>query len=92
VLERLEPTAKELASDWLITVSCDQEEQAVLERLEATAKDMDSSGEGELTEEELCTAVNQQDQLKVSKEEVSKKRGLSDQGRDLLRVSLVFNF
>ncbi len=48
----------------------DQEEQDVLEKLEAAAKELDTIGEGELTEEELCTAVNQQDKLKASAEEV----------------------
>ncbi len=45
----------------------------MLEKLEAAAKELDTTGEGELTEEELCTAVNQQDKLRASAEEVFKK-------------------
>jgi hypothetical protein len=61
---------KKLTSDWQIIVSHDQEEQDMLEKLEAAAKELDTTGEGELTEEELCTAVNQQERLRASAEEV----------------------
>jgi hypothetical protein len=61
---------KKLTSDWQIIVSRDQEEQDMLEKLEAAAKELDTTGEGELTEEELCTAVNQQDKFRASAEEV----------------------
>ncbi len=64
---------KKLTSDRLIILSRDQEEQDVLEKLEAAAKELDTTGEGELTEEELCIAVNQQDKLRASAEEVFKK-------------------
>jgi hypothetical protein len=47
-----------------------KEEEDILERLETSAKELDSIGEGELSEEDLCAAVNQQEQLKISAEEV----------------------
>ena len=57
-------------SDWLSGVSRDQEEAAVLVRLEELANEQDPEGEGQLTEEQLTTAVNSLHQIKVSIEEV----------------------
>ena len=48
-----------------------QEEEAVLASLEEAARQLDLEGRGELTNEELCSAVNQQDQLQTSLEEVN---------------------
>ena len=48
-----------------------QEEEAVLASLEEAARQLDLEGLGELTNEELCSAVNQQDQLQTSLEEVN---------------------
>jgi hypothetical protein len=42
----------------------------MLESLQAAANQLDSEGKGELSEEELCTVINQMDQLQISLQEV----------------------
>jgi hypothetical protein len=55
-------------------MSRDQDEQTMLDNLEAAARQLDTEGRGELTQEELFTAINQMDQLQISQDEVCEKK------------------